>query len=44
VLHRVLAARGALSPEASLRLARIETLLDVPVAIPGERQQQTAAE
>lgn len=44
MLHRVLAACGALSQEASRRLARIETLLDVPVAIPSEPQQQTAAE
>jgi hypothetical protein len=44
MLHRVLAACGALSREASRRLARIETLLDVPVVIPSEPQQQTAAE
>jgi pimeloyl-ACP methyl ester carboxylesterase len=44
VLHRVLAARGALSPDASSRLAHVERLLDLPVAISGEQRRQTAAE
>jgi pimeloyl-ACP methyl ester carboxylesterase len=44
VLHRVLVARGELSPEAARRLARIERLLDLPVAVPAEPRQQTAAE
>jgi pimeloyl-ACP methyl ester carboxylesterase len=45
MLHRVLAARGALSPEAAQRLARVEQVLDVPVPIAAARpQQQTAAE
>jgi hypothetical protein len=43
LVRQVLAARGALSPEASQRLARIEALL-APAALAGERQQQTAAE
>jgi hypothetical protein len=43
LVRRVLAARGALSPEATQRLARIEALL-APAAIASERQQQTAAE
>jgi pimeloyl-ACP methyl ester carboxylesterase len=43
-VRRVLAARGALSPEASQRLARIEAVLDLPNAIAAERQHQTAAE
>jgi pimeloyl-ACP methyl ester carboxylesterase len=42
LVRRVLSARGALSPEASQRLARIDALLDVPTT--DERQQQTAAE
>jgi Protein of unknown function (DUF3141) len=45
MLHRVLAARGALSPEGARRLARVEQVLDVPVPIAAARpQQQTAAE
>jgi pimeloyl-ACP methyl ester carboxylesterase len=44
LLHRVLAARGALSPESARRLAQIERLLDLPVTIPAKRRQQTAAE
>jgi pimeloyl-ACP methyl ester carboxylesterase len=45
MLHRVLAARGALSPEAARRLARIEQVLDLPVPITAARpDQQTAAE
>jgi len=44
MVHRVLAARGALSPEAKRRLARIDKLLDLPVAIAAERQPEAAAE
>jgi hypothetical protein len=44
MVHRVLAARGALSPEASRRLAHVETLLDLPVGIAAERQPEAAAE
>lgn len=45
MLHRVLAARGELSPEAGRRLARVEQLLDMPVPIGAARPpQQTAAE
>ena len=44
LLHRVLEARGALSPEARRRLAYVEKLLDLPVEIADPPRRQTAAE
>jgi hypothetical protein len=45
LVHRVLAARGALPEEGRRRLARIESLFDVPPpAIPAERHHEPAAE
>jgi Protein of unknown function (DUF3141) len=44
-VRRVLAARGALSAEGSRRLARIESLFNLPAAaIPAEQQPESVAE
>jgi hypothetical protein len=44
-IRRIVAARGALPPEGSRRLARVESLFDLPAAaMPAERQPEPVAE